>query len=383
MLKSPDSHLNKLTHESISMAGNTFGQLFTVTTFGESHGPALGCIIDGCPPGLSLNEADIQHDLDRRKPGTSRHVTQRREADEVEILSGVFEGKTTGTPIALLIRNTDQRSKDYGNIARQFRPGHADYTYWHKYGTRDYRGGGRSSARETAARVAAGAIAKKWLKEQFSVEIISYVTQVGEREIAFEGYQYISGNPFFAANQSQIAELESYMDSVRKSLDSVGAKLRVEAANVPVGLGEPVFDRLDADIAHALMSINAVKGVEIGDGFDVVAQRGSYHGDELTPQGFKSNHAGGILGGISTGQTITANFAVKPTSSIATHRQSIDADGNPVEIATHGRHDPCVGLRAAPIAEAMTALVLIDHALRQRAQNADVSVSTPDIARRK
>ena len=364
------------------MAGNTFGQLFTVTTFGESHGPALGCIIDGCPPGLSLNEADIQHDLDRRKPGTSRHVTQRREADEVEILSGVFEGKTTGTPIALLIRNTDQRSKDYGNIARQFRPGHADYTYWHKYGTRDYRGGGRSSARETAARVAAGAIAKKWLKEQFGVEIISYVTQVGECEIAFEGYQHISENPFFAANQSQIAELESYMDSVRKSLDSVGAKLRVEASNIPVGLGEPVFDRLDADIAHALMSINAVKGVEIGDGFDVVAQRGSYHGDELTPEGFLSNHAGGILGGISTSQTITANFAIKPTSSIATARNSIDIDGNPVEIATHGRHDPCVGLRAAPIAEAMMALVLIDHALRHRAQNADVLVNTPDIARR-
>ena len=385
----PSSYFNSFTlfiplndTKETPMAGNTFGQLFTVTTFGESHGPALGCIIDGCPPGLSLNEADIQHDLDRRKPGTSRHVTQRREADEVEILSGVFEGKTTGTPIALLIRNTDQRSKDYGNIARQFRPGHADYTYWHKYGTRDYRGGGRSSARETAARVAAGAIAKKWLKEQFSVEIVSYVTQVGEHKIAFEGYQHISENPFFAANQSQIAELESYMDSVRKSLDSVGAKLRVEASNIPVGLGEPVFDRLDADIAHALMSINAVKGVEIGDGFDVVAQRGSYHGDELTPQGFLSNHAGGILGGISTGQTITANFAIKPTSSIATARNSIDIDGNPVEIATHGRHDPCVGLRAAPIAEAMMALVLIDHALRHRAQNADVSVNTPDIARR-
>ena len=385
----PSSYFNSFTlfiplndTKETPMAGNTFGQLFTVTTFGESHGPALGCIIDGCPPGLSLNEADIQHDLDRRKPGTSRHVTQRREADEVEILSGVFEGKTTGTPIALLIRNTDQRSKDYGNIARQFRPGHADYTYWHKYGTRDYRGGGRSSARETAARVAAGAIAKKWLKEQFSVEIVSYVTQVGEHKIAFEGYQHISENPFFAANQSQIAELESYMDSVRKSLDSVGAKLRVEASNIPVGLGEPVFDRLDADIAHALMSINAVKGVEIGDGFDVVAQRGSYHGDELTPQGFLSNHAGGILGGISTGQTITANFAIKPTSSIATARNSIDIDGHPVEIATHGRHDPCVGLRAAPIAEAMMALVLIDHALRHRAQNADVSVNTPDIARR-
>ena len=363
------------------MAGNTFGQLFTVTTFGESHGPALGCIIDGCPPGLALSEQDIQADLDRRKPGTSRHVTQRREADEVEILSGVFEGKTTGTPIALLIRNTDQRSKDYGNIAQQFRPGHADYTYWHKYGTRDYRGGGRSSARETAARVAAGAVAKKWLREKFGTDITAYVTQVGEQAIAFEGYQYIGENPFFAANQSQIADLEAYMDSVRKSLDSVGAKLRIEARNIPVGLGEPVFDRLDADIAHAMMNINAVKGVEIGAGFDCVAQRGSEHGDELTPTGFLSNHAGGILGGISTGQDILVNIAIKPTSSIATPRRSIDIDGNPVEIATHGRHDPCVGLRAAPIAEAMLALVLMDHALRQRAQNADVKVTTPDIAR--
>ncbi len=363
------------------MAGNTIGQMFTVTTFGESHGVGLGCIIDGCPPNLALSAQDIQHDLDRRKPGTSRHVTQRREADEVEILSGVFEGKTTGTPIALLIRNTDQRSKDYGNIAQQFRPGHADYTYWHKYGTRDYRGGGRSSARETAARVAAGAVAKKWLREQFGTEIVCWVTQVGEKAITFESEAYISQNPFFAANQSQIAELENYMDSVRKSLDSVGAKLHIEARNVPVGLGEPVFDRLDAEIAYALMSINAVKGVEIGDGFDVVAQRGSVHGDELTPTGFKSNHAGGILGGISTGQTITANFAIKPTSSIATPRQSIDIQGNAVEIATHGRHDPCVGLRAAPIAEAMLALVLIDHALRHRAQNTDVRVATPDIAR--
>ena len=364
-----------------NMAGNTIGQVFTVTTFGESHGEGLGCIIDGCPPGLSLTAADIQADLDRRKPGTSRHVTQRREADEVEILSGVFEGKTTGTPIALLIRNTDQRSKDYGNIARQFRPGHADYTYWHKFGTRDYRGGGRSSARETAARVAAGAVAKKWLRTHFGTEIVCWVTQVGEHEIAFEDEAFIGQNPFFAANQSQIADLEHYMDSVRKSLDSVGAKLRIEARNVPVGLGEPVFDRLDAEIAYALMSINAVKGVEIGDGFDVVAQRGSLHGDELTPQGFKSNHSGGILGGISTGQTITANFAIKPTSSIATPRQSIDIDGNAVEIATHGRHDPCVGLRAAPIAEAMLALVLMDHALRHRAQNTDVRVNTPDIAR--
>ena len=363
------------------MAGNTFGQLFTVTTFGESHGAGIGCIIDGCPPNLPLSEADIQPDLDRRKPGTSRHVTQRREDDQVEILSGVFDGKTTGTPIALLIRNTDQRSKDYGAIAQQFRPGHADYAYWHKYGTRDYRGGGRSSARETAARVAAGAIAKKWLHAQFGTHIICWVSQVGEHPIAFENEAYIAQNPFFAANQSQIAALEAYMDSVRKSLDSVGAKLHIEARNVPVGLGEPVFDRLDADIAHALMSINAVKGVEIGDGFGVVAQRGSYHGDELTPQGFASNHAGGIVGGIATGQTITANFAIKPTSSIATPRQSIDIYGNPVEIATHGRHDPCVGLRAAPIAEAMLALVLMDHALRHRAQNADVHVDTPDIAR--
>ena len=350
--------------------------------FGESHGAGLGCIIDGCPPNLALSEADIQADLDRRKPGTSRHVTQRREADQVEIVSGVFEGKTTGTPIMLLIRNTDQRSKDYGNIAEQFRPGHADYTYWHKYGIRDYRGGGRSSARETAARVAAGAVAKKWLREQFGTHITAYVTQVGEKEIAFEGYEFIAQNPFFAANQSQIADLEHYMDSVRKSLDSVGAKLSIEARNVPVGLGEPVFDRLDADIAHAMMGINAVKGVEIGDGFDAVAQRGSVHGDELTPQGFLSNHAGGILGGISTGQDIRVNIAIKPTSSIATPRRSIDIHGNAVEIATHGRHDPCVGLRAAPIAEAMLALVLMDHALRHRAQNADVRVDTPDIARR-
>ena len=364
------------------MAGNSFGQLFRVTTFGESHGLALGAVVDGCPPGLEISEADLQIDLDRRKPGTSRYTTPRREPDEVKILSGVFEGRTTGTSIGLLIENTDQRSKDYSDIKDVFRPGHADYTYHQKYGQRDYRGGGRSSARETAMRVAAGAVAKKWLQEKFGTEITAYVTQVGEREITFEGYEHIGSNPFFAANQSQIAELESYMDSVRKSLDSVGAKLRVEASNIPVGLGEPVFDRLDADIAHALMSINAVKGVEIGDGFDVVAQRGSYHGDELTPEGFLSNHAGGILGGISTGQTITANFAIKPTSSIATARNSIDIDGNPVEIATHGRHDPCVGLRAAPIAEAMMALVLIDHALRHRAQNADVLVNTPDIARR-
>ncbi|WP_037587260.1 chorismate synthase [Stenoxybacter acetivorans] len=353
------------------MAGNTFGKLFTVTTFGESHGKAIGCIVDGCPPLLPLSEADIQPDLDRRKPGTSRHVTQRREADTVEILSGVFEGKTTGTPIALLIRNTDQRSQDYGNIAEQFRPGHADYTYWHKYRIRDYRGGGRSSARETATRVAAGAIAKKWLHQQFGTTITAYVTQVGEQKIVFEDEAYIAENPFFAANRSQIAELEAYMDSVRKDLDSVGAQLHIIARHVPVGLGEPVFDRLDADIAHAMMGINAVKGVEIGAGFASVSQRGSVHGDEITPQGFLSNHAGGVLGGISTGQEIQVNIAVKPTSSIAAPRRSIDIHGNAVELATHGRHDPCVGLRAAPIAEAMLALVLIDHALRQRAQNGD------------
>ncbi|MGF6147303.1 Chorismate synthase [Kingella potus] len=364
------------------MAGNTFGQLFTVTTFGESHGAGLGCIIDGCPPGLEIGEADIQADLDRRKPGTSRHVTQRREDDRVEILSGVFEGKTTGTPIALLIRNTDQRSKDYGAIAQQFRPGHADYTYWHKYGIRDYRGGGRSSARETAARVAAGAVAKKWLRQTFGIEILAHVTQIGEKKIAFEGYGHIARNPFFAANHSQIAELENYMDSIRKALDSVGARLALEARNVPVGWGEPVFGRLDADLACALMGINAVKAVAIGDGFDAVAQRGSVHSDELTPEGFASNHSGGILGGISTGQTIRAEFAVKPTSSIATPRRSIDIQGEAVTIATHGRHDPCVGLRAAPIAEAMAALVLIDHALRHRAQNTGVEVFTPDIERR-
>lgn len=359
------------------MAGNTFGQVFTVTTFGESHGKALGCIIDGCPPNLALCEEDIQKELDRRKPGTSRHVTQRREDDLVEILSGVFEGKTTGTPIALLIRNTDQRSKDYGNIVETFRPGHADYTYWHKYGIRDYRGGGRSSARETAARVAAGAVAKKWLQEQFDLKVVAYVTQVGEKEIPFVRYEDIDQNPFFMANQGMLPELEAYMDSVRKDLDSVGAKLKIEAFNVPVGLGEPVFDRLDADIAHAMMSINAVKGVEIGSGFESVTQRGSVHGDELLPTGFATNHSGGVLGGISSGQNLEINIAVKPTSSIATPRRSIDLSGHPVEMATHGRHDPCVGLRAAPIAEAMLALVLIDHALRLRAQCADVKVETP------
>lgn len=361
------------------MSGNTFGLLFTVTSFGESHGPAIGCVVDGCPPGMALSEADIQHELDRRKPGTSRHVTQRREPDTVEILSGVYEGKTTGTPIALLIRNTDQRSKDYGNIADTFRPGHADYTYWHKYGIRDPRGGGRSSARETAVRVAAGAIAKKWLAEQYGIVIRGHITQIGDIEIPFVSWDEVN-NPFFAADQSKVPELEAYMDSIRKSQDSIGARLRVVAEGVPVGWGEPVFDRLDADIAYAMMNINAVKGVEIGAGFASVTQRGSEHGDELTPDGFLSNHAGGILGGLSTGQAIEVSMAIKPTSSIAQPRRSIDKQGNPILMETHGRHDPCVGLRATPIAEAMLALVLIDHALRHRAQCGDVQVSTPRIA---
>jgi chorismate synthase len=361
------------------MSGNTFGHLFTVTSFGESHGPAIGCVVDGCPPGLTLSEADIQPELDRRRPGTSRHVTQRQEPDSVEILSGVFEGKTTGAPIALLIRNQDQRSKDYSDIANTFRPGHADYTYWHKYGIRDYRGGGRSSARETAVRVAAGAIAKKWLAEKFNIGIRGWMSQLGEISIRFEDAAEIPNNPFFAANTSQIPELESYMDSLRKAGDSCGARINVRADNVPVGWGEPVFDRLDADIAYAMMGINAVKGIEIGAGFCSVAQRGSEHGDELTPDGFVTNHAGGVLGGISTGQPITVSIAIKPTSSIRTPRRSIDLQGNPTVVETHGRHDPCVGIRATPIAEAMLALVLMDHALRHRAQNADVSVATPVI----
>jgi chorismate synthase len=363
------------------MSGNTFGTLFTVTSFGESHGAAIGCIVDGCPPGMELSEAYIQHDLDRRKPGTSRHVTQRRESDTVEILSGIFEGKTTGTPIALIIRNEDQRSKDYGNIAETFRPGHADYTYWQKYGIHDYRGGGRASARETAGRVAAGAIAKKWLHEKYGVTVRGYLAQLGEIEIPFKswGDLHEEGNSFFVADASYVAQLEKYMDALRKSGDSIGAKLAVVAHNVPVGWGEPVFDRLDAEIAYALMGINAVKGVEIGAGFDCVTQRGSEHGDELSPQGFMSNNAGGILGGISTGQDIVAHYAIKPTSSIRIPRNSIDKSGNPVVVSTEGRHDPCVGIRATPIAEAMLALVLIDHALRHRAQNADVECSTPKI----
>ena len=362
------------------MSGNTLGRLFAVTSFGESHGPAIGCVVDGCPPGLELAEADIQRDLDRRRPGTSRHVSQRREPDTVEILSGVFEGRTTGTPIALLIRNEDARSKDYANIADTFRPGHADYTYWQKYGIRDYRGGGRQSARETAVRVAAGAIARKWLRERYGVEIRGHLTQLGSNAIAFEDWADVDANPFFAANHSQIAALEKFMDALRKSGDSCGARVEVIAAGVPVGWGEPVDDKLDADIAHAMMSINAVKGVEIGAGFKAVAQKGTEHSDEMAPEGFLANNAGGILGGISTGQDIVVAIAVKPTSSIRLDRASIDKSGAPVVVNTHGRHDPCVGIRATPIAEAMLAIVLMDHALRHRAQNADVQVATPRLA---
>lgn len=359
------------------MSGNTLGTLFTLTSFGESHGAAIGGVVDGCPPGLSLCAEDLQIDLDRRKPGTSRHVTQRKEADAVEILSGVFEGKTTGAPIGLLIRNTDQRSQDYSKIKDTFRPGHADYTYSQKYGVRDYRGGGRSSARETAVRVAAGAIAKKWLFERFGVTVRGYMNQLGEISIPFESWEFVNDNPFFAPNNTVLPELERYLDTIRAERDSVGAKLTIVAENVPVGWGEPVFDRLDADIAHAMMSINAVKGVEIGSGFDSVAQRGSEHSDEMTPAGFVTNHAGGILGGISTGQAISVNVALKPTSSIPQERRSIDQDGLAVNMQTTGRHDPCVGVRATPIAEAMLALVLMDHALRHRGQNADVASSVP------
>ncbi len=362
------------------MSGNTFGRLFCVTSFGESHGPAIGCVVDGCPPGLELAVADIQHDLDRRKPGTSRHVTQRRETDTVEILSGVFEGRTTGTPIALLIRNEDARSKDYAAIADTFRPGHADYTYWQKYGIRDHRGGGRQSARETAVRVAAGAIARKWLRERHGLVVRGYLAQIGERAIPFKSWDHVDGNPFFAADDAVVSELEAFMDALRKSGDSCGARINVVASGVPVGWGAPVFDKLDAAIAQAMMGINAVKGVEIGAGFASIAQSGTVHSDEMTPQGFLSNHAGGILGGISTGQDIVVSIAVKPTSSIRLDRRSIDKSGAPVIVNTHGRHDPCVGIRAAPIAEAMLLLVLIDHALRHRAQNADVVCRTPKIA---
>ena len=364
------------------MSGSTFGELFRVTNFGESHGPAIGCVIDGCPPGMALSEADIQPDLDRRRPGTSRHVTQRNEPDQVEILSGVYEGHTTGTPICLLIRNTDQRSKDYGNLLDTFRPGHADYTYWRKYGLRDPRGGGRSSARLTAPMVAAGAVARKWLRAQHGLTVTGWMTALGEMEIPFEDESHIPHNPFFAANASQIPALEAFMDALRKSGDSCGARIRVVARGVPAGWGEPLYDKLDADIAYAMMGINAVKAVEIGDGVGVVAQRGSVHGDELTPQGFASNHAGGVLGGISTGQDIEVSIAIKPTSSIRLPRRSVDRAGAPATVETFGRHDPCVGIRATPIAEAMLALVLMDHALRHRAQCGDVVLPVPALAAR-
>ena len=361
------------------MAGNTFGRVFTVTSFGESHGPAIGCVVDGCPPGLALSVDDIQQDLDRRKPGMSRHVTQRQESDTVEILSGVFEGKTTGTPIALLIRNEDARSKDYGNLIDTFRPGHADYTYWQKYGIRDHRGGGRSSARETAVRVAAAAIAKKWLREKYGVVIRGYLSQLGPLEVPFKSWGEVSKNPFFSASSEVVPKLESFMDELRKAGDSVGARITTVAEHVPVGWGTPVYAKLDSDLAAAMMSINAVKAVEIGAGFGSVTQRGSEHGDELTPEGFVTNHAGGILGGISTGQDVVVTIGIKPTSSIRVARRSIDKQGKPVTVETNGRHDPCVGIRATPIAEAMMALVLMDHALLHRAQNADVKTSTPKI----
>lgn len=361
------------------MSGNSFGKLFTVTSFGESHGPALGCIVDGCPPGMELCEQDLQRDLDRRKPGKSRHTTQRREADEVQILSGVFEGRTTGTPIGLLILNTDQRSKDYSRILDRFRPGHADYTYQQKYGFRDYRGGGRSSARETAMRVAAGAIARKYLFEHCGMRIRGYLAQLGPLRLEFRDWSVVETNPFFCPDPSRVAELERYMDALRKEGDSIGARVNVVASGVPQGLGEPVFDRLDAEIAHALMSINAVKAVEIGAGFSCVEQKGTEHRDEITPEGFLSNNAGGVLGGISSGQDIVASIALKPTSSIRLPGRSIDVQGEPVEVVTTGRHDPCVGIRATPIAEAMLAIVLMDHLLRHRAQNMDVASPTPAI----
>ncbi len=361
------------------MSGNTIGKLFTVTTAGESHGPALVAIVDGCPPGMSLSEADLQHDLDRRKPGQSRHTTQRKEADAVKILSGVFEGRTTGAPVALLIENTDQRSQDYSKIMDRFRPGHADYTYQQKYGFRDYRGGGRSSARETALRVAAGAIAKKWLKEKYGTVIRGYLAQLGPIALELKDWNAVEQNAFFSPDPAKIPELEKYMDGIRADRNSIGARVNVVASNVPVGLGEPVFDRLDADIAYAMMNINAVKGVEIGAGFASVAQKGTEHRDEITPRGFLSNNAGGVLGGISTGQDITVSIALKPTSSLPQAGRSVDVNGEPVEVVTTGRHDPCVGIRATPIAEAMLAIVLMDHALRNRAQNADVARNTPVI----
>jgi chorismate synthase len=361
------------------VSGNTFGLIFTVTTFGESHGLALGCVVDGCPPGMELSEADIQGDLDRRRPGRNRHTTQRNEPDQVKILSGVFEGKTTGTPIGLLIENTDQRSKDYGDIKDKFRPGHADYTYQQKYGIRDYRGGGRSSARETAMRVAAGAIARKYLKERLGVEVRGYLAQLGPIKLEAKDFNSIDDNAFFCADPDRVDELDRFMDELREQGDSIGAKISVLASNVPPGLGEPVFDKLEADIAHALMSINAVKGVELGAGFAAVAQRGSEHRDEMSSGGFSKNDAGGTLGGISSGQDILASLALKPTSSISLPGKTIDKAGKDTEIVTTGRHDPCVGLRATPIAEAMVALVIMDHYLRNRAQNADVKSATPEI----
>jgi len=359
------------------MAGNTIGKLFTVVTFGESHGPAIGCVIDGCPPGLELSEADFVSDIDRRKTGKTRHTSQRKEPDTVQILSGVFEGKTTGTPIGLLIENTNQRSKDYSEIMDRFRPGHADYTYEHKYGIRDYRGGGRSSARETTMRVAAGVVAKKWLKEKYGTEIKGYVAQIGEHHYQDFDWDVVETNPLFFPDVNMAAMLEDYLDSIRKSQDSVGARVNVVASNVPVGLGEPVYDRLDADIAFAMMSINASKGVEVGAGFESVSQKGTQHRDEMTLKGFVGNNAGGTLGGISSGQDVVVSTAFKPTSSITTPGRSVNMSGKAVEIVTKGRHDPCVGIRAVPIVEAMLALVLMDHALRHRAQNADVTTSAP------
>jgi chorismate synthase len=358
------------------MSGNSFGLLYCVTSFGESHGPAYGGVVDGCPPGLELKNEDIQRELDRRKPGSSRHVTQRRETDTVEILSGVYEGRTTGTPIGFLIRNEDQRSKDYAAIADKFRPGHADYTYWQKYGVRDPRGGGRASARETVVRVAAGAIAKKWLKERYGVAVRGYLAQLGPKKLKFTSWQSVDQNPFFAPDAQVVPELERFMDELRESGDSCGARVNVVAAGVPAGWGEPVYGRLDADIAAAMMSINAVKGVEIGAGFAAIGQKGSEHGDEMTPEGFAGNNNGGVLGGISTGQDVTVSIALKPTSSIRLPRRTLDIRGNPVTLQTTGRHDPCVGIRATPIAEAMLACVLMDHALRHRAQCGDVTPPT-------
>ncbi|NTS75328.1 chorismate synthase [Catenovulum sp. SM1970] len=362
------------------MSGNTIGKLFTVTTFGESHGLALGCIVDGCPPGIEISEEELQIELDRRKPGTSKFTTQRREPDQVKILSGIFEGKTTGTSIGMVIENTDQRSKDYSKIKDVFRPGHADYTYHHKYGHRDYRGGGRSSARETAMRVAAGAIAKKYLKQKFGIEVKGYLSQLGPIKAEQVDFSIVNENPFFFPDSTKLDELDQYMRDLKKEGDSIGAKVTVVATSVPVGLGEPVFDRLDAEIAYSLMSINAVKGVEMGAGFDSIEQKGSVHRDVMTPKGFLSNNAGGVLGGISTGQDIVASIAMKPTSSITVPGETIDVNGETTEVITKGRHDPCVGIRAVPIAESMLAITLMDHVLRHRAQNLDVHVDTPDIA---